>query len=350
MTAQYLIYGANGYTGELIARAAVERGQRPILAGRNAAEVGALASALGLDHRVFALDDARVVDQGLEGVSAVLHCAGPFARTARPMAEGCLRRRVHYLDVTGEIAVFESLAARDAEARAAGIVLLPGSGFDVVPSDCLAAHLKRRLPSATHLVLAFRSSGRLSRGTATTMAENFHRGGAVRRDGRITPVPAGWKTREVDFGRGPRRVMTIPWGDVSTAYHSTGIPNIEVYAGASGLQYAMAKASRFLGPLLAAGPVQAALKRYIRSRGAGPTAEERARGRTWLYGEVWDGAGNRAAARQEGPEGYAFTVLTSLAAVERVLEGGVAPGFQTPAKAFGPDFVLEIPGVKREDL
>jgi short subunit dehydrogenase-like uncharacterized protein len=346
----YLVYGANGYTGELIAREAARRGQRAVLAGRNAAEVGRLAAELGLDHRVFALDDARAVDAGLEGMAAVLHCAGPFSHTSKPMADACLRRRIHYLDVTGEIVVFEALAARDAEARAAGVVLLPGSGFDVVPSDCLAAHLKRRLPPATHLVLAFRSSGRLSRGTATTMAENLHRGGVVRRDGRLTPVPAGWKTREVDFGRGPRRVMTIPWGDVSTAYHSTGIGNIEVYAGASGTQLAVARASRFLGPLLASGPVQAGLKRWIRSRGAGPTAEERAQGRTWFYGEVWDGEGRRAAARQAGPEGYVFTVLTALAAMERVLKGGVPPGFQTPAKAFGPDFVLEIPGVTREDL
>jgi short subunit dehydrogenase-like uncharacterized protein len=312
--------------------------------------VGALAAELGLEHRAFALDDPRAVDKGIEGMAAVLHCAGPFSHTARPMAEACLRQRAHYLDVTGEIAVFESLAARDAEARAAGIVLLPGSGFDVVPSDCLAAHLKRRLPSATHLVLAFRSSGGLSRGTATTMVENFHRGGAVRREGRITPVPAAWKTRQVDFGRGPRTVMTLPWGDVSTAYHSTGIGNIEVYTGASGMQLTVARASRFLGPVLASGPVQSLLKRWVRSRPAGPGAAERAQGRTWLWGEVWDGEGRRAAARQAGPDGYTFTTLTALLIMERVLRGEAAPGFQTPAKAFGPDLVLEVPGVTREDL
>jgi short subunit dehydrogenase-like uncharacterized protein len=349
MNDRYLVYGANGYTGELVARTAVEHGQRPVLAGRNAAEVAALAAELGLEHRAFPLDDPAAVDRGLAGMAAVLHCAGPFSRTARAMADACLRGRVSYLDVTGEIAVFEALAARDAEARAAGIVLLPGAGFDVVPSDCLAAHLKRRLPSATHLVLAFRSSGRLSRGTATTMVENFHRGGAVRRDGRITPVPAGWKARQIDFGRGPRPVMTIPWGDVSTAFHSTGIPNIEVYAGASGAQRAVARASRFLAPVLASGPPQSLLKRWVRSRGAGPGAEERARGRTWHWGEVWDGEGRRAAARQSGPEGYTFTALTALAALARVLRGEAAAGFQTPAKAFGPDFVLEIPGVTRED-
>src|ERR1700722_9350476 len=101
--AGYLIYGANGYTGGLIARSAVARGHRPIVAGRNAAAVTALAGELGVEGRCFSLDDPAALDAGLEGMTIVLHCAGPFAHTARPMAEACLRRGVHYLDVTGEI-------------------------------------------------------------------------------------------------------------------------------------------------------------------------------------------------------------------------------------------------------
>src|SRR6516164_10180234 len=158
-----LLYGANGYTGRLIAREAVVRGLHPVLAGRNAAAVSELARQLGLEHRVFALDDAAATRAGLAGMTAVLHCAGPFARTAGPMADACLEAGVHYLDITGEISVFEMLAARDTEAMAAGIMLLPGAGFDVVPSDCLAAHLHRRLPTAKRLTLAFQGIGRYSR-------------------------------------------------------------------------------------------------------------------------------------------------------------------------------------------
>ena len=346
----YLIYGANGYTGELVARAAVRRGQRPVLAGRSAEAVRVLASELRLEHRAFALDDASAADGALRGMKAVLNCAGPFARTAQPMADACLRAKVHYLDVTGEIEVFERLAARGAEAASAGVMLLPGVGFDVVPSDCLAAHLKGRLPTATHLVLAFHSVGGLSRGTATTMIENLHRGGLVRKDGRLRPVPPAWKTRKVDFGRGPRTVVSIPWGDVATAYYSTGIPNIEVYTTATWpLRLAM-KASRLLRPLLASAAVQSFLVRRARAGAPGPNAEQRARGRTALWGEVRDMARNRAAARLYGPEGYTFTTLTALAAVEKVLAGEAPPGFQTPAKAYGADFVLGVEGVKREDL
>jgi len=344
-----LIYGANGYTGALTARMAAARGHRPILAGRGAPEVERLARELGLESRVFALDDPRKVDAGLEGVTVVLHCAGPFSRTAKPMAGACLRRKVHYLDITGEVEVFESLAARHAEALSAGVMLLPGAGFDVVPSDCLAAHLKRRLPTARRLALGFQARGRLSRGTATTMTENVHRGGLVRRAGVLTRVPAAWKTRTIDFGRGPVTAMTIPWGDLSTAFHSTGIPDIEVYTAVPRAVRVAARLSRYVRPILASGPVQRFLKARIRSGAPGPTDAERARGMCLLWGEVEDESGRRAVSRLRTPEGYTTTALASLAIVERVLAGEARPGFQTPSQACGPDFVLGLEGVSRTD-
>jgi len=185
----FLIYGANGYTGTLIAREAAARGHQPVLAGRNTEALTTLASDLGLGYRIFALDTPGQVAAGIDGMQAVLNCAGPFAHTYRAMADACLQAGVHYLDITGEVAVFEGLVARSAAAQEAGVMLLPGVGFDVVPSDCLAAHLKRRLHSATHMALGFQSLGRVSRGTATTMAENIHRGGLVRQDGVLRRVP-----------------------------------------------------------------------------------------------------------------------------------------------------------------
>lgn len=345
-----LLYGANGYSGELIAREAVRRGEKPILAGRNREAVTALAKELNLEARCFGLDNPAEVDAGLQDIRAVLHCAGPFAHTYRAMAEGCLRNKAHYLDITGEIEVFEGLAARDAEAKAAGVMLMPGVGFDVVPSDCLAAHLKRRLPSATHLTLGIRAFARTSRGTATTMVENIHRGGAVRRDGAIVRVPAGYQTRMIDFGDGPIPAITIPWGDVSTAYHSTGIPNIEVYlATTPGTRFAM-RMTRYLGWALGSGPGQWLLKKLARMGQPGPTAEQRAAGLIILWGEATDPAGQRAVSRLHCPEGYTCTVLAALAVAERVLKGEAPAGFQTPARVCGPDFVLGLPGVRREDV
>lgn len=343
-----MIYGANGYTGELIAREAARRGLRPVLAGRSAAAIVPLAEDLGLEHRVVALEDARALDDALGAVTAVLHCAGPFARTSRPMVDACLRRRAHYLDITGEVEVFEACAARTAEARGAGVTLLPGTGFDVVPSDCLAAHLRSRLPAATHLALGFQVGASVSRGTATTAAENIHRGGLVRRDGVLTRVPPGYKTRVIDFGRGPRTAVTIPWGDVATAFHSTGIPNVEVYMAAPAETRAMMVFARVAGPLLGTAPLQRLLKAAIRRAPRGPSAEQRATAHSYLWGEATD-ATRTVVSRLRAPESYALTVQTALAAMTKTLAGAVRPGFQTPSLAFGPGFILEIEGVTRSD-
>ena len=345
----FMIYGASGYSGALIAREAVAQGHQPILAGRNATAVMSLARDLGLEHRIFALDNPDAVADGVRGVSVVLHCAGPFAHTFRPMADACLRTGAHYLDITGEVAVFESLAARDHEAQAAQVMLLPGAGFDVVPSDCLAAHLKRRLPSATRLALGFQTFGRVSRGTATTMVENIAGGGLVREDGALRRVPMAWKTRVIDFGAGPTKAVTIPWGDVATAFYSTGIPNVEVYTPASlGLRLA-ARASRYLGWFLGSSVVQNFFKKRIRAGPPGPSDEERAKGRSFLWGEAMDGDGRKVVSRLRGPEGYTMTVRTALAIVKRVLAGEASPGFQTPSKLYGPDFILGLQGIVRED-
>ena len=352
MQKQFVIYGANGYTGALTAREAVARGLRPILAGRNAGALAALAGELGLDYRVVALDDPTGEDNLLDGVTAVLHCAGPFVFTSQPMADACLRNGVHYLDITGEIGVYEALAARDAEAKAAGVMLLPGVGFDIVPSDCLAAHLKRRLPSATHLTLALRALGGVSQGTALTGLEAIARGdgGMVRRAGKLTPVPSAWKTRAIDFGRGPRSAVTIPWGDVAAAWYSTGIPNVEVYMAFPESMITAMKVSRYLGWLFAVPGVKALAANRIRSGAPGPSDDARAQGVSLLWGRVEDDAGNAAETRMQTPEGYTLTVLVSLLIVEKVLAGAVKPGFQTPSLAFGPDLVMEIEGVTRTDV
>lgn len=347
-TGNFLIYGVYGYTGELIARYAAERRLRPIVAGRNEAKTREIAERRGFEYRVFGLDDASAIDAALADIDVVLHCAGPFSITSRPMVEACIRNKKHYTDITGEIAVFEACAAMDRRAADAGVMLMPGVGFDVVPSDCLARHLKGRLPTATHLTLAFYGMGRLSHGTQATMTMNVGKGGAVRRDGRITPVPAAWRTREIDFGEVTKTGVTIPWGDVATAFYSTGIPNIEVYTVVPPQNLKMLKMSRYLGWFLATGFAQKYLQSNIPA--GGPSDEERAKGRTLLWGEATDDSGNRVESRQQGPEGYTLTALAALNIVEKILAGRFTPGYQTPAKAYGADLVLEIEGVSRQDI
>lgn len=301
MARPFLVYGANGYTGELVARGAAAAGLNAVLAGRRREAVEPLATELKLEHRVAALDDPAALDRALAGMSAVIHCAGPFVKTSRAMVDACLRNGVHYLDITGEIAVFEATAQLDEAAKQAGVMLMPGVGYDVVPSDCLALHLKRRLPSATRLTLAMKVVGRMSHGTASTTLLNAGGGGAIRKDGRITSVPVAHRSQAVDFGKGPETAVAIPWGDVSTAYYSTGIPNVETLVCVpAALRFGLKMSGPF-GGLLGSPAVQ----KFLQSRipAGGPSAEERKRGRCILWGQVTDANGQTATSRSAPSRG-----------------------------------------------
>jgi short subunit dehydrogenase-like uncharacterized protein len=346
----FLIYGAYGYTGALIARAAQAQGLAPTLAGRNADKLQSLARELDLPHRAFALDDEAALRTAAAAADLVLHCAGPFARTVHPVLDACIESGAHYLDITGEIEVFEYVASQGARAEAAGVMLMPGVGFDVVPTDCLAAHLKKKQPDAEYLELAIFGLGSVSRGTARTAAINAGEGGAIRKEGRITRVPAAWRTRQVDFGRGAAEVVSIPWGDVATAWRTTDIPNIVTYARFPRRAIQMMKASRYVEPLLRTRPAQAFLETLVEELEDGPTAQTREEGGSFVWGKASTAGGASSKARLSGPETYALTVETSLAATRRVLDGDAAPGFQTPGGHFGPDFILDIDGTRREDL
>lgn len=338
--ANWMIYGANGYTGELIAREAVRRGQHPILAGRNAERVHALARELGCEARVFDLDQ---ID--LSGVSLVLHCAGPFIHTSKPMVKACLAAGAHYLDITGEIGVFEAVFRRHDEAKQRGVTLLPGVGFDVVPTDCLAAMLHQELSDATELWLAFSMrNGGVSRGTLKTMIEGAGRGGAIRRNGKIEVVPQLFDVRSIPFRSGPRMAMTIPWGDVSTAFHTTGIPNIRVYSSQSPRALRRLRLMGPFLPLLRIGPLRRLAQKYA-DRTTGPSEQQRASARIDLWGRAVNAQGKEVTKTMSVAEGYNFTVLSALAAVDKVL-AAPKPGAFTPAKFFGATFVTEIPGTE----
>lgn len=341
-----LVYGANGYTGRLIASVARREGLRPVLAGRRAEAVEALAKELSCRSLCFPLLDPDLVARMLEPFDALLLAAGPFSETSAIALEGCLRARTAYLDITGEIDVLEACFARHGDALEAGVPVLPGVGFDVVPSDCLAATLAGKLPLASRLQLAFRVF-KPSAGTMKTMIEGLPKGGAARVNGRIVRVPPAWKTMTVPFPDEARLAMTIPWGDLSTAFRSTGIPNIEVYMAVPPKAISAARRTAFLAPVLSLGPVQGFLKRRAERNVEGPTEEERRRERSVLWGRVSTRHGERqVTGTLETPEAYALTAETSVAIAKRVLAGEVKPGVWTPSQAFGPRFIETIPGCR----
>jgi len=348
-TGNILIYGATGYTGKLAAKGAREQGLKPILAGRNLERVRAVAEPLGLKWRAFDLADAAQLDAAMKDVAVVLCTAGPFSATSRPMADACLRNRVHYLDITGEIDVFEALAARDAEAKAAGVMLLPGVGFDVAPSDCLAAHMKRRLPDAIDLKIYLGGAANVSRCTMKTMVEGIADGTRVRRGGRLVTLDRAG-VGSCDFGQGQKPTVQISWGDVSTAFHSTGIPNIEVQFEAIPAIKALARLPGFVKSLLGLALMQRFLKARVDRLPEGPSDEARRSGQALLVGAARNEKGESVRTRLTTPEGYTLTALTAVDIAKRVASGEFKPGFQTPSLAYGADFILGFDGVRREDL
>lgn len=346
---RFLLYGANGYTGRLIIGYAAQYGLEPILAGRTQASIRPLAEQHNLPYRIVDLQDQPRLIQILQEVPVVLHVAGPFSQTAKPMIAACLQAKAHYLDITGEIPVFEMAKKYDAGARQAGIMVMPGVGFDVVPTDCLAVYLKQQLPDAIQLRLAFTSlGGSLSHGTATTMAASLGEGSCVRQHGAIIRKPLGHKSMWCDFGVKKIFVMTIPWGDISTAFHSTQIPDIETYAGIKPWIWRLLTLQPAFNWLLRTKAVRQFVRRQINKRPAGPSDAQRLNSKSLVWGEVSNASGKRVTARMVMPDGYTLTALASLNITQKVLHGNFTAGYQTPASAYGAGLILEIPGTSRE--
>ncbi len=347
---ELLIYGANGYSGRQIVNAALARGLKPIVAGRNAGQIAALGKSLGLRARSFDLNDPAAIKKGLAGVKLVLHCAGPFSATALPMLNGCIAAGAHYLDITGEYHVMDAVAAREAELQKAGIMAMCGTGMDIVPSDCLAAHVKQRLPNATHLVLYIRALERLSRGTAATFVENMGLPNLVRENDRLVERPAGKDRCTIDFQGKRVKLVGMPWGDISSARRTTGITNIAVYMS---LMPGAGPAMRIAGyfrQLLQAKLTQRFITRLVQRWITGPDESYQAGQTAEFIAVASNAAGKQVSAYLEVKEGYAFTNDSAVEIAQRVLAGTFRPGFQTPGQLFGPDFVLAIEGSRRIDL
>ena len=341
---QLMIYGANGYTGKLIAKEAVEKGYQPILAGRNQAAIESLANELNLTSRVFPLNFESEVEENLSDIHLVIHCAGPFSATAEPMMKACLKSKTHYTDITGEIRVFELAQSLNEQAKDAGIVLCPGVGFDVIPTDCLASLLKEKMPDASHLALGFDSGSSMSPGTAKTSIEGVASGGRVRIDGEITQVPLAYKERQIDFGVGQKNAVTIPWGDVSTAFYSTGIPNIEVYIPLSPKAAKNMRKMNWLRWLVKFKFVQNKMKQQVSKKAKGPNELQREKLRTFLWGEVSNAAGEKIVARIETCNGYQLTYLAAVEVAKFLMENTVDGGAYTPSKLIDNQLIFKIPG------
>ena len=322
-----LIYGATGYTGSMIASHAKASGLDIVLGGRDETKLASLADTLGVTCRVFQVEgDAAIL--ALSGVHVLLNCAGPFARTAEPLMRACIKAGVHYLDITAEIGVYRLAERLGGDAEAAGVMLLPGVGWDVVPTDCLAMQLASRVENPRSLRIALQVAGSMSRGSAISAGEIVAAGVMARVAGELEPRPEAGP-ESFDFGQGVVPCAPLSFGDLVTAWRSTGIPDIAMFVNVTG---------------------DAFPEGDLASMPDGPSAQERAAQPARAVVEVTAADGAVLRSVIETVNGYSYTPLAAVEAARRVMGGFARPGFETPSRVFGPGFAETIPGTRVIDL
>lgn len=319
-----LIYGAAGYTGSMVARQAKRAGLEFIIGGRDATKLAALARELDVPWRVFRADDELAAADALRGITTLLNCAGPFALTAEPLMHACMTAGAHYLDITAEIDVYRLAERLGPQAAAAGVMLLPGVGWDVVPTDCLALRLARRVDAPRTLRIALQVAGSMSRGSAASAAGIVAAGLMARVDGVLVHTP-GAAPRSFDFGDGPVACMPLSFGDLVTAWHSTGIGDIAMYVNV-------------IGDAFPAGD--------LADLPYGPSAQERDAQPARAAVEVTGADGRVARAVIETVNGYSYTPLAAVEAARHMAAGQWRAGFETPARVFGVGFAESIAGTR----
>ncbi|MDQ3263080.1 MAG: saccharopine dehydrogenase NADP-binding domain-containing protein [Myxococcota bacterium] len=353
---RWILYGATGFTGELIAAAAHRRGLRPVLAGRSESKLAALASRFGFEHLSVSLDQPEALRQAVRGAAVVLHAAGPFVDTSLPMVEACLAEGASYLDITGELPVFQQTFRHDAAAREKAVALISGVGFDVVPTDCLARFVAEQTPGATSLEVAIMGLGETSAGTRKSAIGIIAQGGLVRRGGQLRQVPFGRGAKQLRFPPRQRWAVPGPLADLETAWHTTGIPEITTYlAVGSGTARTLGRVWPLvwaLHPALRAvvglRPVEARLRRWVEQGTRGPDAASREKSRCYAWARAESAtAVTEATLTMKDP--YEYTAEIALDSVLQLLERpGQLRGALTPAQAFGADFALQVEGTLRE--
>jgi short subunit dehydrogenase-like uncharacterized protein len=345
-----LIYGGTGYTGRLIAEHARNTRCSPVIAGRTAPRVHALATELGIPGRVVAVDDRHALDDALGDACVLINAASPFEQTTPPLIEACLRTQTHYLDITGELPVFRAAFGYNVAARKRGIMIMPGVGLGIVASDCLAMHVAARLPNAKYLRVALLRPESFSRGSFRSVLGLSNSRVTIRRNGRLIAVPAGRLQRAFDYGEGERESVAVSWADVFTAYYSTGIRNIEAYFEADLTSRTLYQLGAGVADTLRLAPVQRWLNVATRAWPEGPSPRQRQMERCVIVAEAEDSWRRRSSARLETPDGYSFTAEAATTIARHITRGDFLPGFQTPAKVYGADFVLGLKGARRVEL
>jgi short subunit dehydrogenase-like uncharacterized protein len=343
----WIIYGAYGYTGELLAKEALSRGYKPILSGRSKEKLLPLANKLNLEALVLNLKDDKLLQDSLQGIDLILNAAGPFKYTSEPIVKTCLKTGTNYLDITGEIPVFEQNFKYHEEAKTQEIAIMSGVGFDVVPTDCMAKYVSEKVSNPIELEIGIVGFGSPSRGTLKTMVEYLTNGRQIRRNGELIKNTKIKGPLSVQFFDKERTLVPVSWGDLSTGYRTTGIPNITTYMPYSKPMASMIKGNKTKNNIKWKNNIDG-LRDWIDKNVHNPDEEARMKGRSYIWAQARNAKGDKKESWLDTMEGYRFTSISGIKAVEKIFE--LKPkGSLTPALAFGEDFILEFPDTKRYD-
>ena len=342
---KWMLYGCYGYSGELILKEALRKGLKPIIAGRSEEKVTKLAEKHQLPFRVFDLSSFATIEQNISDCDLVFNAAGPFTSTCIPMLKACLNAKIHNLSLAGEIPILEELHRYHQEAKAQGVIIGVGLGFDVMPTDAMANKAKELLPDATHLLIGLNGPNDMSRGS---MKEFFEQIGEQafwqRRNGKL--VESKPRSTYMDFGNGRKLSSSIAWGDTASAYHSTGIPNIDVFSAVSKADLLLIKTLDALGFLFKFKRIQKITNKCIDKLLSGPDEKKREQGLTYLCAEANNAKGNKVRIYMTTPSAYKITYLGAVFAIQEVLEKPKSEGgYYTPAQLLGTETISRIEGV-----
>lgn len=346
---KFLLYGCTGYSGKLIAQECRRQGLEPVLAGRSHDKVKTIAEQSGCQYRVFDLEQPELVKESIKDCFLVFNAAGPFTQTCMPLLKACLQQGVHNLSLVGEIPLLESLYGYDSQAKKAGITLAVGLGYDVIPTDCLANVLKQELPDASHLSITMQGASDMSPGSTKEMIEQLgEQPFWQRKNGQL--IQGKSQTRAIDIGLGETFTMSIAWGDIASAYHSTAIPNIEVYAALSRGEWLVMQMISAFKPVIRIKRIQGYINRLIDRFVAGPDTETLEQTPVYFLAEARNAQGKTVRAKLKTASGYKLTYLGAVYAIKHVLENPVRTGYQTPAQLMGSRSIEKLPGSSRIEL
>lgn len=386
---QIVIFGATGFTGQLVAQYFYQRfppgaeathGINWAMAGRDADKLERVRDSIGAEGIDCLVADASK-RSSLQWLCAqtevVCTTVGPYAKHGDLLVAACVAQQTDYCDLSGEVPwMRRMIEAHHQQAREAGVRIVHSCGFDSIPSDIGVLHLQKAAKArfgefceSVDMLLA-EAKGSFSGGTYASLNQVLAEAGKSDKTASLLmnpyslnfPAPDGRcdtrEQREAGFSdsfqtyTAPFVMAGINTRIVRRSHALAGFPYgnefcySEAIATGEGLGGRLtAKLTAFgIGTLMSNPTLASALMRLAPKPGEGPNEKEREAGYFSIRfsGRTASGQTIKTSVRSDRDPGYGSTcrMLTESAVAllntrHENREGGVL----TPALAIGPELL-----------